>query len=40
MAKIKITESQLRDIIAESVKQILNEQSFRIVVGPMSFLIS
>lgn len=37
MAKIKITESQLRDIIAESVKQILNEQSFRIVVGPNEF---
>ena len=37
MAKIKITESQLRDIIAESVKQILNEQSFRIVVGHNEF---
>ena len=37
MATVKLTETQLRNIIAESVKQILNEQSFRIVVGPNEF---
>lgn len=36
MAKIKITEAQLRDIIAESVKQILNEKKendYREIIG-------
>ena len=37
MAIVKLTETQLRNIIAESVNQILNENTFRTIIEPNDF---
>ena len=37
MATVKLTETQLRNIIAESVNQILNEKTFRTITEPNDF---
>ena len=37
MATVKLTETQLRNIIAESVNQILNENTFRTIIEPNDF---